>query len=52
MDIFAGGKALNGGGVERLPIPIKLRMPDKKSSGVRLREISLVVERETAQIYS
>ena len=26
---FTGGKALNGLGVERLPKPIKLRMPDK-----------------------
>ena len=26
---FTGGKALNGRGVERLPTPIKLRMPDK-----------------------
>ena len=50
--IFTGGKALTGSGVERLPTPIKLRMPDKKSSGVRLCEISLIVERETAQTYS
>ena len=26
---FSGGKALTGRGVERLPTPIKLRMPDK-----------------------
>ena len=26
---FTGGKALNGLGVERLPKPIKLRIPDK-----------------------
>ena len=52
MDIFTGGKALNGSGGESLPTPIKLRMPVKVSPGVRLREISLVVERETAQIYS
>ena len=50
--MFTGGKALNGRGVERLPTPIKLRIPDKKSSGVRLCEISLIVERETAQIYN
>ena len=52
MDIFTGGKALNRRGGESLPTLIKLRMPDKKSPGVRLREISLVVERETAQTYS
>ena len=52
MDIFNGGKALNRGGGESLPILIKLRMPHKESPGVRLREISLVVKRETAQIYS
>ena len=52
MNIFIGGKALNERGAERLPTSIKLIMPDKLSSGVRLREISLVVERETAQIYS
>ena len=52
MNIFAGGKALNECGVERLPTSIKLRMPDKISSGVRLCEISLIVERETAQTYS
>ena len=49
---FTGGKALNRRGVERLPTLIKLRMPDKSSHGVRLREISLVVKRETAQTYS
>ena len=52
MDIFNGGKALNRGGGESLPILIKLRMPYKESPGVRLREISLVVKRETAQTYS
>ena len=52
MDIFNGGKALNRGGGESLPILIKLRMPYKLSPGVRLREISLIVKRETAQIYS
>ena len=49
---FTGGKALNDRGVERLPTSIKLRMPDKISSGVRLCEISLIVERETAQTHS
>ena len=52
MIIFNGGKALIRRGVERLPTLIKLRMPAKLSRGVRLREISLVVERETAQTYS
>ena len=52
MDIFTGGKALNRRGVERLPTLIKLRIPDKLSTGVRLREISLVVKRETAQTHS
>ena len=47
-----GGKALNGLGVERLPKPIKLRMPEYCCMGVRLCEISLTVKRETAQIYS
>ena len=50
--MFTGGKALNDLGVERLPKSIKLRMPDKFSIGVRLCEISLIVERETAQTYS
>ena len=49
---ITGGKALNRLGAERLPTLIKLRIPDKLSMGVRLREISLVVKRETAQIYS
>ena len=52
MYIFTGGKALNSLGAERLPKLIKLRIPDKVSIGVRLREISLTVKRETAQIYS
>ena len=47
-----GGKALNRRGVERLPTLIKLRIPNKLSVGVRLCEISLIVKRETAQIYS
>ena len=52
MYIFVGGKALNRGGGESLPNLIKLRIPAKESTGVRLREISLVVKRETAQTYS
>ena len=43
---------MNRLGVERLPNLIKLRIPDKLSMGVRLCEISLIVERETAQTYS
>ena len=31
---------------------IKLRMPENRFMGVRLCEISLIVKRETAQIYS
>ena len=45
----AGGKALNRRGVERLPTLIKLRMPAGIGTGVRQCEISLIVERETAQ---
>ena len=52
MHIFTGGKALTRRGAERLPTLIKLRIPDKVSAGVRLCEISLIVKRETAQIYS
>ena len=52
MNMFTGGKALNRRGGESLPTLIKLRMPDKWSHGVRLCEISLIVERETAQTYS
>ena len=50
--MFTGGKALNRLGAERLPTLIKLRIPDKLSMGVTLCEISLIVERETAQTYS
>ena len=39
-------------GLIKLPTPIKLRMPANRFTAVRLREISLVVERETAQTYS
>ena len=49
---IVGGKALNGLGAERLLNPIKLRMPENRWSGVRQCEISLIVKRETAQIYS
>ena len=49
---IAGGKALNGLGVERLLNPIKLRMPDNKDTGVRRWEISFIVERERAQTHS
>ncbi len=35
-----------------LPTPTKLRMPLAYSPGVRLRRISVVVERETAQTIS
>ena len=49
---ITGGKALNGLGAARLLNPIKLRMPDNCFIAVRLREISLVVKRETAQIHS
>ena len=45
-------KALNGRGAERLPKPIKLRMPENPNAGVRRREISFVVKRETAQTHS
>ena len=50
--MITGGKALNWEGVERLLNHIKLRMPDNRFIAVRLREISLVVERETAQTHS
>jgi len=49
---FTGGKALIRLGAERLPTLLKLRMPDKRYAGVRLWEISFIVERETAQTYS
>ena len=49
---FNGGKALNGQGAISLLNPIKLRMPYKCSSAVRLRVIKSVVKRETAQTYS
>ena len=49
---FRGGKALNGLGGESLLNPIKLRMADNEILGVTLREISFVVERETAQTHS
>ena len=49
---FNGGKALNGLGAARLLNPIKLQMPDNCFMAVRLCEISRIVKRETAQIYS
>ena len=49
---ITGGKALNGLGAERLPNPIKLRIPDNRWTAVRLREISSVVKRERAQTHS
>ena len=36
----------------RLPMPIKLRMPENGFMGVRQREISFVVKREKAQTHS
>ena len=51
VEIIAG-KALNGCGGESLPNPIKLRMPENRIAGVRRCEISLIVKREKAQIYS
>ena len=49
---ITAGKALNGLGGESLLNPIKLRMADNEYLGVTLREISFVVERETAQTHS
>ena len=49
---FSGGKALYGLGAARLLNPIKLRMPANCFMAVRLCEISRIVKRETAQIYS
>ena len=49
---FSGGKALNELGGESLLNSIKLRMADNEILGVTLREISFVVERETAQTHS
>ena len=48
---ITGGKALNELGAERLPNSIKLRIPDNRLTGVRLWEISFIVERERAQTY-
>jgi hypothetical protein len=47
-----GGRALDGLGGESLPTPTKLQIPLTESLGVRLRGISSVVERETAQTIS
>ena len=49
---FPGGKALNELGGASLLNSIKLRMADNEILGVTLREISFVVERETAQTHS
>ena len=49
---FSGGKALNELGGASLLNSIKLRMADNECLGVTLREISFVVERETAQTHS
>ena len=49
---FSGGKALNELGGASLLNSIKLRMADNEYLGVTLREISFVVERETAQTHS
>ena len=49
---FHGGKALNELGGASLLNSIKLRMADNEILGVTLREISFVVERETAQTHS
>ena len=49
---ITAGKALNELGGESLLNSIKLRMADNEWLGVTLREISFVVERETAQTYS
>ena len=50
--MITAGKALNREGAERLLHLIKLRMADNVTSGVRQCEISLIVERETAQTHS
>ena len=50
--MITGGKALNWEGVERLLNLIKLRMPDNLRMGVRQCQISVIVERETAQTHS
>ena len=50
--MITGGKALNWEGVERLLNHIKLRMPDNITLGVRQCQISVIVERETAQTHS
>ena len=51
MRVLAGGRATVWlMGPTRLLTSDKLRMPVKQSVAVRLRGISFVVERETAQI--
>ena len=49
---FSGGKALNELGGASLLNSIKLRMPMKCFSAVRLRVIKSVVKRETAQTHN
>ena len=50
--MITAGKALNREWVERLLNLIKLRMPDNVTLGVRQCQISVIVERETAQTHS
>ncbi len=49
LGITIGGRALDGLGGVSLPNSTKPPMPFYRSPGVRLPEISLVVERETVQ---
>ena len=49
QELTAGGRALDELGGVSLPNSTKPPMPFNRFSGVRLPEISLVVERETAQ---
>jgi hypothetical protein len=51
--LTCGGRATEWArGLTRLPNPTKLRMPQSFISGVRLRVITSVVERETTQTAS
>ena len=49
---IVGGKALNRLGGVQLTEPYQTKNADKSYAGVRQCEISLIVKRETAQIYS
>ena len=49
---FNGGKALNGLGGDKLTEPYQTKNVIVKGAGVRQRQLSAVVKRETAQIYS